>query len=264
MLLAIDIGNTNVTLGVFQGEEILATWRLATDTNRLPDEYGLLLLNMLPIKGVSPRDIDSIAICSVVPPLTSVFEELGNTYFNVPSLVIGTGTRTGVKILYDNPRDVGADRVVDAAAAFNLYGGPVIVVDFGTATVFDAVSGDGEYLGGAIASGIRLTAEALYEHTAQLRRVELVPPRNAIGRSTAASIQSGIVFGHVGMVEAMVGRFKAEMEGNTKVVATGGMAPLIQSETSIFDAVNLDLTLVGLRLIYDINAKAAGTEGKHE
>ena len=148
-----------------------------------------------------------------MPPLTGVFEELGNTYFNVPSLVIGTGTRTGVKILYDNPRDVGADRVVDAAAAFNLYGGPVIVVDFGTATVFDAVSGDGEYLGGAIASGIRLTAEALYERTSQLRRVELVPPKNAIGRSTAASIQSGIVFGHVGMVEAMVGRFKAEMEG---------------------------------------------------
>ena len=160
-----------------------------------------------------------------MPPLTGVFEELGNTYFNVPALVVGTGTRTGVKILYDNPRDVGADRVVDAAAAFNLYGGPVIVVDFGTATVFDAVSADGEYLGGAIASGIRLTAEALYERTSQLRRVELVPPRTAIGRSTAASIQSGIVFGHVGMVEAMVRRFKAEMEGDTKVVATGGNGP---------------------------------------
>jgi type III pantothenate kinase len=253
MLLAIDIGNTNVTMGVFREEELVATWRLATDTHKLPDEYALLIRSLLPLKGVAPQDIHSIAICSVVPPLTQVFEELSNTYFGVQPLVVGTGTKTGVRIQYENPRDVGADRVVDAAAAFKLYGGPIIVVDFGTATVFDAISRDGDYLGGAIASGINLTAEALYEHTAQLRRVELVSPKTAIGRNTAASIQSGILFGHVGMVEAMVHRFKAEIGDDAKVVATGGMASLIQKETSVFDVVNLELTLIGLRLIYEHN-----------
>ena len=256
MLLAIDVGNTNVTMGVFQEEELVATWRLATDTHRLPDEYALLIRSLLPLKGVDPQDVHSIAICSVVPPLTQVFEELSNTYFGVQPLVVGTGTKTGVRIQYENPRDVGADRVVDAAAAFNLYGGPVIVVDFGTATVFDAISRDGDYLGGAIASGINLTAEALYERTSQLRRVELIPPKTAIGRNTAASIQSGILFGHVGMVESMVHRFKAEIGDDSKVVATGGMATLIQKETTIFDVVNLDLTLIGLRLIYQLNADA--------
>ena len=264
MLLTIDIGNTNVTMGVFRDEDLVATWRLATDTHKLPDEYALLIRGLLPLKGVAPQDIHSIALCSVVPPLTQVFDELGSAYFGVSPLVVGTGTRTGVRILYENPRDVGADRVVDAAAAFTLYGGPVIVVDFGTATVFDAVSRDGDYLGGAIASGINLTAEALFERTSQLRRVELVPPKTAIGRNTAASIQSGIIFGHVGMVEAMVRRFKAEIGEDTKVVATGGMAPLIQKETSIFDAVNLDLTLIGLRLICKINADAKNVNGGEE
>jgi type III pantothenate kinase len=200
----------------------------------------------------------------VVPPLTHVFEEMSTAYFGILPLVVGTGTRTGVRILYENPRDVGADRVVDAAAAFTLYGGPIIVVDFGTATVFDAVSRDGDYLGGAIASGINLTAEALFERTSQLRRVELVPPKTAIGRNTAASIQSGIIFGHVGMVEAMVRRFKAEIGEDTKVVATGGMAPMIQKETSIFDAVNPDLTLIGLRLIYQMNSGAKTVQGGEE
>lgn len=254
MLLAIDIGNSNVTLGVFREEDLLATWRLATDTRKLPDEYALLIRSLLPLKGVAPNDIDSIALCSVVPPLTQVFEELGNEHFGVTALTVGAGTRTGVRVLYENPRDVGSDRVVDAAAAFSMYGGPVIVVDFGTATVFDAVSRDGEYLGGAIASGITLTAEALFERTSQLRRVELVPPKSAIGRNTASSIQSGILFGHVGMVEYMVSRFKLELGGDTKVVGTGGMASLIEKETDVFDAVNPDLTLIGLRLINDINA----------
>ncbi|MQF48554.1 type III pantothenate kinase [SAR202 cluster bacterium AC-647-N09_OGT_505m] len=262
MLLAIDVGNTNVTMGVFRNEELVATWRLATDTHKLPDEYALLIRSLLPLKGVAPEDIHSIAICSVVPPLTNVFAELGDTYFGVTPLVVGTGTRTGVRILYENPRDVGADRVVDAAAAFTLYGGPVIVVDFGTATVFDGVSRDGDYLGGAIASGINLTAEALFERTSQLRRVELIPPKTAIGRNTAASIQSGIIFGHVGMVESMVHRFKEELGEDTKVVATGGMASMIQKETSIFNAVNPELTLVGLRLIYDINTDAKNASGR--
>ncbi len=261
MLLAIDIGNTNVTMGVFQEERLVATWRMATDTHKLPDEYALLIRSLLPLKGVAPQDVQDIAMCSVVPPLTQVFEELGSAYFGVPPLVVGTGTRTGVRILYENPRDVGADRVVDAAAAFSLYGGPVVVVDFGTATVFDAISRDGGYLGGAIASGIHLTAEALYQRTSQLRRVELVAPRTAIGRNTESAIQSGIIFGHVGMVEAMVDRFKREIGNDTKVVATGGMASLIQRETSIFDVVNLDLTLIGLCFIHKLNADARRGHG---
>jgi type III pantothenate kinase len=256
MLLAIDIGNTNITMGVFQEDELLATWRMASDPYKLPDEYAILIRNLLPLKGVSPEDVDSMALCSVVPPLTTVFEELGRDYLKLKPLIVGAGIRTGIKILYDNPRDVGADRVVDAVAAFKLYGGPVIVVDFGTATVFDAVSGEGEYMGGAIASGINLTAQALYEHTSQLKRVELVAPKSAIGRNTAASIQSGIVFGHVGMVEAMVSRFKSELGQDTKIVATGGMASLIQKETDIFDFVNIDLTLIGLKIIYEINGGA--------
>ncbi len=261
MLLAIDIGNTNVTMGVFRDDNLVATWRMATDTHRLPDEYALLIRSLLPLKGVQPEEIESIVICSVVPPLTQVFEELSAAYFDCPPLVVGTGTRTGVRILYENPRDVGADRVADAAAAYELYGGPVIVVDFGTATVFDAISRDGDYLGGAIASGINLTAEALYQRTSQLRRVELVAPKSAIGRNTATAIQSGILFGHVGMVEAMVGRFKREIGDETRVVATGGMASLVHRETDIFDEVNLDLTLIGLRIIHRLNADTARGPG---
>lgn len=257
MLLAIDVGNTNVTIGIFREEDLIATWRMATDTRKLPDEYGLLIRSLLPLKGIDFQDVDKVAICSVVPPLTQVFEELSDTYFGVRPLVVNTGIRTGVKILYENPRDVGADRVVDAVAAYSLYGGPAIVVDFGTATVFDAISRDGDYLGGAIASGINLIAEALFERTSQLRRVELIPPKAAIGRNTASSIQSGILFGHVGMVEAMVRRFKTEVGDDAKVIATGGMASLIHKETSVFDVVNPDLTLVGLRLIHQINADSS-------
>ena len=261
MLLAIDIGNTNVTMGVFRDETLVATWRMATDAQKLPDEYALLIRSLLPLKGVEPEAISGIVICSVVPPLTQVFEELSGTYFGCPPLVVGTGTRTGVRIQYENPRDVGADRVADAAAAFGLYGGPVIVVDFGTATVFDAISREGDYLGGAIASGINLTAEALYQRTSQLRRVELIAPKTAIGRNTATAIQSGILFGHVGMVEAMVARFKQEIGDDTRVVATGGMASLVQKETSIFDEVNLDLTLIGLRIIHNLNTDSARAPG---
>ena len=261
MLLAIDIGNTNITMGIFQERQIVATWRMATDPHKLSDEYGVLIRSLLPLKNVSVDNIDSMVICSVVPPLTSVFEELGRSHFNVTPMVVGTGIRTGVKILYDNPRDVGADRVVDAAAAFKLYGGPIIIVDFGTATVFDAVSREGEYLGGAIASGITLTAEALYERTSQLRRVELQAPKEAIGRNTATSIQSGIVFGHVGMVESMVHRFKNELGEDTKVIGTGGMATLIEEHTKVFDLVNQDLTLVGLQIIYELNNPATESDG---
>ena len=175
MLLALDIGNTNITGGVFQGEALKATWSIATDASRMPDEYGLTLRQLLPLRGVSPDEVDAVAMCSVVPPLTPTFVELCQTFFDVSPLVVGTGTKTGIRILYDNPRDVGTDRIVDAAAALKLYGGPVIVVDFGTAIVFDAISKEGEYMGGAIAPGMSIAADALFHSTAQLRRVEPEP-----------------------------------------------------------------------------------------
>lgn len=254
MLLAIDIGNTNVALGVFQGEALKATWRLATDPRRMPDEYGMALLNLLPVRGVAPSDIEAVSLCSSVPPLTSVFTELSESFFGIKPLVVGAGVHTGIKILYDTPRDVGADRIVDAAAGFRLYGGPLIIVDCGTATVFNAITAQAEYLGGAIAPGLRLAAESLFVNTAQLRRVELVAPKTSIGRNTVHAMQSGLVLGNVDMIEGMVKRFKQELGQDAKVIATGGLAPLVASETQVFDAVRPDLTLLGLRIIYDMNA----------
>lgn len=261
MLLTIDIGNTNITLGVFQGNELKATWRLATDPRRMPDEYGLTILNLLAVQDISVRDVQAVATCSVVPPLTQTFTELSTRYFNVSPLTVGAGVRTGVKILYDNPRDVGTDRIVDAAAAFRLYGGPCIIVDCGTATVLDAVSDKAEYLGGAIAPGLRLSAETLFSSTSQLRRVELEAPKTAIGKNTTHALQAGLVLGNVDLIEGMVGRFKRELNsGNCKVIGTGGQAPLIAAESSVFDYVNLDLTLIGLQIIYEINNDRHGNE----
>ena len=254
MLLAIDIGNTNISIGVFDGDTLKATWRLATDARRMPDEYGMTLLNLLPVRDIAASDIKAVALCSVVPPLTQVFSELCDSFFGVKPLVVGAGVRTGIKILYDNPRDVGADRIVDAAAGFRLYGGPLIIVDFGTGTVFDGISADGEYLGGAIAPGIRVAAESLFTAASQLRRIELVAPKTAIGKNTTHAMQAGLILGYADLVEGMVERFKRELGQDAKVVATGGLAPLIADETSVFDAVNLDLTLLGLRMVYDLNA----------
>ncbi len=253
MLLTIDIGNSMVTLGVFDGARLHTTVRVATDTRRLADEYGLLITNLLNLRGVAASAIDSISLCSVVPPLTAVFEEVCQTYFGQRPLVVTAGVRTGLRILYDNPRDVGSDRIVDAVAAIELYGAPVIVVDFGTATVFDAVSGDGVYLGGAIAPGINVAAEALFINTSQLRRVELVAPQSAIGQNTSSALRSGLVFGYAGLVDGMVARFKGELGPGAKVIGTGGLASIIAQETNVFDAINPDLTLIGLRLIYDMN-----------
>ena len=256
MLLALDIGNTNITLGAFQGDDLRATWRLFTDHHRQPDEYAVLLHELLPLKGIQAKDIQDVIICSVVPPLTAVFEEVARSHFKVSPMVVGTGTRTGVRILYDTPRDVGADRVVDAVAAYRLYGGPLVVVDFGTATVFDAITADGDYLGGAITPGVTIAAEALNLGTSQLRRVELSPPASVIGKNTVAAIQSGLVFGHVALVEGMVKRFRKELGEEARAIATGGLAELIARETSIFHAVNQDLTLIGLRMVYDMNRQA--------
>ena len=253
MLLAFDIGNTNITLGLFQGESIFATWRMSTDAAKMPDEYGVLLHQLLALKGLTASQIDAVAICSVVPPLTPVFLELCKSYFEVEPLVVGTGTKTGIRILYDNPRDVGADRIVDAAAALKAYGGPVIIVDIGTATVFDAVTKDGNYLGGAIAPGMAIAADALFHSTSQLRRIELVSPKTAIGKNTVHAMQSGLVLGYSELVKGMVTRFHRELGGGAKVVATGGLAHILEKESGVFDAVDPDLTLTGLRLIHEMN-----------
>jgi type III pantothenate kinase len=258
MLLAIDIGNTNVTLGVFAGERLVATARVATEPGRMADEYGLTLSQILPAKGVAVDQIDAVAMCSVVPPLTPTFVGLCTEFFGVEPLVVGAGVRTGVRVLYDNQRDVGADRIADAAAAFHLYGGPAIVVDFGTATVFDAISAEGDYIGGAIAPGITVAADSLFHSTSQLRRVELVRPEAAIGKNTVHSLQSGLVLGYSELVKGMVRRFADELgaspdKKSPKVIATGGLAELIQAETGVFDVVDPDLTLTGLRIIHDLN-----------
>ena len=257
MLLTIDIGNTNVTVGVFSGDELKATFRLSTDTRKMPDEYALSVSQLLPLRGLSLSDIDSVAICSVVPPLTPSFTQLARTYFGVEPLEVGSGTRTGISVRYDSPRDVGADRIVDAAAAFSMYGGPVIVVDVGTATVFDAVSESGDYLGGAIAPGISIAADSLFHTTAMLRRVELAPPPAAIGRNTVHALQAGLVFGYSELVRGMVERFKRELGENSNVIATGGLADVVAKESRVFDAVDPNLTLTGLRIVYELNSDAS-------
>ncbi len=253
MLLAVDVGNTNITIGIFDGSKLKATWRVATGVHRMADEYASLMLNLFERQGISASKITDAILCSVVPPLVGVFEEMCRRYLKVSPLVIEAGVKTGVRISMDNPREVGTDRIVNAVAAHHLYGGAVIVIDLGTATTFDAVSEEGDYLGGAIAPGIAIATEALFSRTAVLPRVELTHPKRAIGRSTVAAMQSGIVFGYAGLIEGIVTRIQEELGGKAKVVATGGYAELLARETSAIEEVNPDLTLIGLRLIYEMN-----------
>tara|TARA_B100001758_G_C18273860_1_gene537842 strand:- start:150 stop:932 length:783 start_codon:yes stop_codon:yes gene_type:complete len=253
MLLAIDIGNTMVTIGVFDGTKLVTTMRTASDSNRLPDEYGLLLTNLLKLKGIEPSQITAICTCSVVPPLTATFEVVSKNFFHKEQFTITSGVKTGLPILYDSPRDVGSDRIVDAVAGVELYGAPLIIVDFGTATVFDAISNKREYVGGAIVPGVNISAEALFLNTSQLRRVELVAPDNPIGKNTTTALQSGLVFGYTDLVTGLVSRFKNELGENAKVIGTGGLSPIIAKHTDIFDHINLDLTLLGLNILYAMN-----------
>ena len=253
MLLCIDIGNTNITFGLYEGKRLGPCWRIRTIHDKMPDEYGILLDQLFRYRGHRPEKVTGIAIASVVPPLTPTFVQVCREYLGHEPLVVDAGVRTGVRIRYDNPREVGADRVVDAAAVRALYGVPACVVDFGTATTFDAVSAEGDYLGGAIAPGIGIAAQALFERTAKLPRVELTRPPSAIGRNTVHSMQSGLLFGYVGLVEGMVARFKAELGPETRVVATGGLAEIIARETDVIDVVDPWLTLHGLRIIYELN-----------
>jgi len=253
MLLAIDIGNTRTTVGVFDNEELRATWHIATDRDRMSDEYAALLLNLLQHHDITSNDIDEIALCSVVPLLRTIFEEMFHKYFHHSPLVIEAGVKTGVRIRMDNPREVGPDRIANAAAAHHLYGGPIIVIDLGTATTFDTVSQEGDYLGGAVAPGISAAADALFRKTAMLPAVELVPPKHAIGTNTITAMQSGIVYGYVGLIEGIVSRIQKELTETAKVVATGGYAELLAKETNVIDDANPDLTLIGIRIIHSMN-----------
>src|SRR5579871_5999712 len=253
MLLVVDIGNTSIHCGVFHGEALLSTWRLGTDVERLPDEYAILLLGLVRTAGIDPEEVSECALVSTVPTLTQTFVELIRNYFHTNPLVVTGGIRTGLRILYDNPRDVGPDRVVDAVAAIRMYGKPLIIVDCGTATVFDAITREGDYAGGAIAPGIGISAEALFSKASRLYHVELEKPRSAIGKNTVHSLQSGIMFGYVGLVEGIVDRFQRELGGGAHVVGTGGYAATIARETQVIDVVNTELTLIGLRLVFELN-----------
>jgi type III pantothenate kinase len=254
MLLTIDIGNTNITLGLYEGEALRSAWRLATAHERMPDEYGLQLLGLLEHAGCTPQDLTGAAMASVVPPLTSTFLQACDKYLQRRPLVVDAGVKTGVRIRYEDPKAVGADRVADAAAVQKLYGGPACIVDFGTATTFDAISAEGDYLGGAIAPGIGIAAEALFHRTAKLPRVDLQRPPSAIGRNTVHAIQSGMLFGYAGLVEGMVARFRKELGPATKVIGTGGLAELVAAETDVIEILAPWLTLEGLRIIWELNA----------
>lgn len=260
MVLVIDVGNTNIVLGIFSGDELITSWRLGTDRKRTADELGMTLKNLFDFRGFTFEQIEAIAISSVVPPLTPVLTTMCRRYFGKEPLIVGPGVKTGMPIRYENPREVGADRIVNAVAVIQRYGCPAVVVDFGTATTFCAISREGEYLGGAIAPGIGISTEALFERAAKLPRVELARPRQVIGKNTIASMQSGIYYGFVGQVDELVTRIKEEMgEPEAVVVATGGLARLICEGTRTVDHVDPYLTLWGLKIIYDRNCDGIKT-----
>lgn len=256
MLLAIDVGNTNIVFGVYKGEELVYDWRIATDKNKTSDEYGLLFENIFRYHGLSTKDVEDVIISSVVPTLMYTLSAMSKKYFNREPLIIGPGIKTGMNIKYDNPKELGADRIVNAVAAYNKYGGPLIIVDFGTAITFCAISKNGDYLGGAIAPGIKISGEALFSKTAKLPKVELVKPKTVIGKNTVNSIQSGLIYGCIGLVDYIIERMIEELkdEGEVKnIIATGGFATLIGSESRYINRIDKMITLEGLRIIYEKN-----------
>ena len=255
MILVLDVGNTNIVLGIFEGKKLVRSWRVSTDKDKTADEYDIQMRVLFQYSNIKYDNIKAIVISSVVPSVMPALEGMAVKYFGLKPLIVGPGVKTVMPIRYDNPKEVGADRIVNAIAAFELYGGPLIIVDFGTATTFDAISKDGEYLGGAIAPGIGISTEALYTRAAKLPRIELAKPKAVIGKNTVTSMQSGIIFGFVGQTEGIVTRMKNEMGGNAYVVATGGLAELISKESSSIDKVNPNLTLEGLRIVYERNTE---------
>lgn len=253
MYLAIDVGNTNNVIGLFSNDKLLTHWRIRTEWNRTADEYWVLIKEFILMNSVEAEIIDDIIISCVVPPLVPVLTEMSKKYFSCEPLVVGPGIKTGISILYKNPAEVGADRIVNSVAAYEKYGGPLIIVDFGTATTFDAVSKKGEYLGGAIFPGVQISMEALFKNTAKLPRVDLVAPERVIGKSTVESIQSGAVNGFVGMIKNIVEKMQAEIGQKTQVIATGGVSEVIAAKTDVIDTLDPLLTLDGLRIIYRKN-----------
>jgi type III pantothenate kinase len=250
MLLVLDVGNTNTVLGVYDGTRLLASWRLTSRREQTADEYGVFTHTLLRSRGIEPAAIGDVAISSTVPTVQPTLEEMTWRYFSVVPLVVEAGVNVPVPLLVDSPREVGADRLVNVVAAIELYGPPLIVIDFGTATTFDCVSPRGEFLGGAIAPGITTAADALTARAAQLFRVELTRPERAIGRNTVTNVQSGVIYGYAGLVDGLVERMRAEMEGRPTVVATGGLAGLIQPVSRAIEVVNPNLTLEGLRILH--------------
>jgi type III pantothenate kinase len=261
MLLAVDVGNTVISLGIYEGRQLRAEWNIATDRRKTHDEYGLLFMDLLEHQGIAPGDVRMVAISSSVPPIVPTLEWMCQKYFKIKPLVIGPGVKTGMVIRYDNPREVGADRIVISVAGFEKYGGPLIVVDFGTATIFDVISKEGEYLGGVIAPGVNISVEALFQQAAKLPRIELVKPKTVLARNTVHSMQSGVIYGFAGQVDEIVQRLIAELGGaaaRVKVIATGDMADLLASEAPSIQAVDPYLALEGLRIIYERHHVARG------
>jgi type III pantothenate kinase len=255
VLVVVDVGNTNTVFGIYRGDDLVADFRLSTDTERTADEYGAMLLPLFGRAGIDPASASAVIVSSVVPPLNTTLTRLSSEFFGRPPLYVEPGIRTGMPIRYDNPAEVGADRIVNAVAAVKRYGAPVIVLDFGTATTFDVVSARGEYLGGVIAPGLGISAEALFSRAARLARVEVREPARVIGRTTQESIQSGLFHGYVALVEGLVRRVREELGVAAPVVATGGIAPVFRESLSFLDAVDPGLTLEGLRLIWEKNRR---------
>jgi type III pantothenate kinase len=259
VLLAVEVGNTNTKIGVFDGPRLLVSWRLTSRREQTADEYGLFIETLLRTRGIGPQDIHGVAISNVVPPVEPTLRAMSEKYFGIEAFSVEPGADCGLTLAVDNPREVGADRVVKSVAARALYGTPLIVIDFGTATTFDCVNTSGEFIGGAIAPGIATSVDALLSRAARLYRVELVRPATAIGRTTATNIQSGVINGYAGLVDGLVQRMRVEMDGVPRVVATGGYASLIADATRSIEIVNPDLTLEGLRMLFE-RAQKAGAE----
>lgn len=261
MLLGFDVGNSNTVIGVFDGETMIDNWRIETDMNKSADEYGMLLNQLFTYDGLSMKDIDDMIISTVVPSVLFTLQHMATKYFGKKAIVVETGVKTGLVVKYDNPKQVGADRIVNAVAAFEKYGGPLIIIDFGTATTFCAVSHKAEYLGGTIAPGLKISSEALFEKTSKLPKVEIEDPGHVICKNTAESMQSGLVYGHMGMCDYLVNKMKEELaaycgkDKKVTVVATGGISTMIDSGLDCIDYVDKLLTLEGLRIIYEKNKK---------
>ncbi len=253
MILVVDVGNTNIVFGVYEGKKLLRHWRFSTKQTATEDEYGLMMVQALSFDGFHVDQIEGVIISSVVPPLMPVLEKISIRYLKHEPLVVGPGIKTGLNIRYENPREVGADRIVNAVAAIDKYGSPLLVVDFGTATTFDYIDEKGQYIGGAITPGIGISTEALYRSAAKLPRIELAAPGSVIGRNTVQSMQAGIIHGYAGQVDGIARKIKREFNPNVKVIATGGYADLISAESEEVEVVDLLLTLHGLRLIYEKN-----------